>query len=353
MLPEAAKLAEAADVFLERGAFDAVQARRYLEACRDAGLALRLHGDQFTESGAIPLAIELGARSVDHLEATGPRTGFARSPRARSSAFFCPRARSSSTGRCRPPAPSSTPEPPSRSQPTSTRAAPSCESLPLVCSLAATQLHLSPDEALSACTVNAAHVLGCADRIGRLAPGYRADIVLLGAPDWRYLAYHLGAPIVTRVVLGGELASLSACPRGSSGGACRRSGATSTRPSGSTPRATSSRSRPTRRRRLRANDRSDGKPPAQQKRPQQRPNRATRTPLPPSWRRAARRSLLLGAVIFVLFAILGSKNGKHNYLSALLLAVLYTGLFIPFTYYIDRFSYGRWERKTGGQAKKR
>ena len=62
----------AADVFLERGAFDAAQARRYLLACREAGLALRLHGDQFTESGAIPLAIELGARSVDHLEATKP-----------------------------------------------------------------------------------------------------------------------------------------------------------------------------------------------------------------------------------------------------------------------------------------
>src|SRR5581483_2211837 len=61
VLPEAAQLAEAADVFLERGAFDVAQARRYLEACRDAGLALRLHGDQFTESGAIPLAIELGA----------------------------------------------------------------------------------------------------------------------------------------------------------------------------------------------------------------------------------------------------------------------------------------------------
>ena len=72
VLPEAATLAEAADVFLERGAFDAAQARRYLEACRGAGLALRLHGDQFTEAGAIPLAIELGARSVDHLEATGP-----------------------------------------------------------------------------------------------------------------------------------------------------------------------------------------------------------------------------------------------------------------------------------------
>ena len=71
VLPEAAGIAEAADVFLERGAFDAAQARRYLEACRDAGLALRLHGDQFSESGAVPLAIELGARSVDHLEATG------------------------------------------------------------------------------------------------------------------------------------------------------------------------------------------------------------------------------------------------------------------------------------------
>src|SRR5581483_8447293 len=70
VLPEAATLAEAADVFLERGAFDAAQARRFLEACRDAGLVLRLHGDQFTECGAIPLAVELGARSVDHLEAT-------------------------------------------------------------------------------------------------------------------------------------------------------------------------------------------------------------------------------------------------------------------------------------------
>ena len=50
------------------------------------------------------------------------------------------------------------------------------ESLPLVCSLACTQLHLSPAEALAACTVNAAHVLGRADRIGRLAPGYRADM---------------------------------------------------------------------------------------------------------------------------------------------------------------------------------
>ena len=72
VLPDAARVATAADVFLERGAFDVAQARRYLVAAREHGLDLRLHGDQFTEAGAIPLAIELGARSVDHLEATGP-----------------------------------------------------------------------------------------------------------------------------------------------------------------------------------------------------------------------------------------------------------------------------------------
>jgi imidazolonepropionase len=52
--------------------------------------------------------------------------------------------------------------------------------------------------------VNAAHVLGRADRIGRLAPGFRADITLLDAPDWRYLAYHLGAPVVAEVVVEGR-----------------------------------------------------------------------------------------------------------------------------------------------------
>ena len=71
VLPQAAPLARAADVFLERGSFEVPEARRYLEACRAYGLALRLHADQFSERGAIPLAIELGARSVDHLEATG------------------------------------------------------------------------------------------------------------------------------------------------------------------------------------------------------------------------------------------------------------------------------------------
>ncbi len=205
VLPEAVGIAEAADVFLERGAFDAAQARRYLEACREAGLSLRLHGDQFTESGAVPLAIELGARSVDHLEATGADGALAL---ARSdvvgvllpvSALYLGR-----------------PMPPARALVDSGAAvalatdfnpgSAFCESLPLVCSVACTQLRLSPAEALAACTVNAAHVLGRADHVGRLAPGFAADVVLLEAPDWRYLAYHLGGEVVGAVVRRGDLA---------------------------------------------------------------------------------------------------------------------------------------------------
>ena len=60
-------------------------------------------------------------------------------------------------------------------------------------------------EALGAVTVNAAHVLGRADRIGRLAPGYDADLVLLAAPDWRHLAYHVGGEVVSAVVRAGRL----------------------------------------------------------------------------------------------------------------------------------------------------
>jgi imidazolonepropionase len=207
VLPEAARLAEAADVFLERGAFDAAQARRYLEACAAAGLELRLHGDQFTEQGAVQLAVELGARSIDHLEATGA-DGVASLSYSDVVAVLLP-ASALFLGR---------PMPPGRALVDAGAAvalatdfnpgSAFCESLPLVCALAATQLHLSPAEALTACTVNAAHVLGRADTVGRLQPGYAADVVLLGAPDWRYLAYHLGGRVVSSVIVAGAVAEL-------------------------------------------------------------------------------------------------------------------------------------------------
>jgi imidazolonepropionase len=207
VLPEAAQLAEAADIFLERGAFDVAQARRYLEACHRAGLALRLHGDQFTEAGAIPLAVALGARSVDHLEATG-ESGVQALARSDVVGVLLP-ASALFLGRPMPPARALVDAGAAVALATDFNPGSSfCESIPLVCALAATQLKLAPAEALAACTVNAAHVLGRADRVGRLAPGYAADCVLLDAPDWRYLAYHLGGDLVRAVVVGGEIAPL-------------------------------------------------------------------------------------------------------------------------------------------------
>jgi len=205
VLPDAAQLAEAADVFLERGAFDAAQARRYLEACASAGLALRLHGDQFTEAGAIPLAVELGARSVDHLEATGD-AGVRALAASRVVGVLLP---ASALVLARPMPPARALIDAGAAVALATDFNPGsafCESLPLVCSLACTQLALSPAEALAACTVNAAHVLGRADRIGRLAPGCAADVVLLDAPDWRYLAYHLAGDVVEGVIRAGAVA---------------------------------------------------------------------------------------------------------------------------------------------------
>jgi len=205
VLPRAAELARAADVFVEQGAFDVDQARRYLEACRGAGLALRLHGDQFTELGAVELAIELGARSIDHLEATG-ETGVRSLAASEVAAVLLP---ASALFLDRP-------MPPARALADAGAAivlatdfnpgSAFCESLPLVCALACTQLHLAPEEALTACTVNAAHVLGLADRRGRIAPGYDADLVLLDAPDWRHLAYHLGGDLIAAVVQRGAVA---------------------------------------------------------------------------------------------------------------------------------------------------
>jgi len=202
VLPKAAPLADAADVFLERGSFEVPEARRYLEACAEHGLALRLHADQFSERGAIPLAVELGARSVDHLENTGEE-GARLLARSDVAAVLLP-----ACGLFL-----DLPLPPVRLlieegaivvlatdlNPGSSF----CESLPLVMNLACTRLGLSPAEALSACTANAAHVLG-ADDVGRLAPGCKADVLVLDAPDWRYLAYHLGGDRFAAVIKAGR-----------------------------------------------------------------------------------------------------------------------------------------------------
>jgi imidazolonepropionase len=151
----------------------------------------------------VPLAIELRARSIDHLEATGP-DGVAALASSDVVGVLLPVA-ALYLGR---------PMPPGRALVDAGAAialatdfnpgSAFCESLPVVCTLACTQLRLTPEEALAACTVNAAHVLGLADR-GRIAAGHRADLVLLDAPDWRHLAYHLAGDVVRTVIREGRV----------------------------------------------------------------------------------------------------------------------------------------------------
>jgi imidazolonepropionase len=204
MLPEAAPFASAADIFVERGSFETPEARRYLEACTEYGLDLRLHADQFSERGAVPLSVELGARSVDHLEHTGEE-GMRILGRSRTAAVLLPPC-ALYLGLPNPPARDLVDEGAVIALATDFNPGSSfCSSLPIAMNLACTRLKLSPAEALSACTANAAHVLGLDGKVGRISPGYRADVLVLNAADWRYVAYHLGGDHFAAKVKSGRI----------------------------------------------------------------------------------------------------------------------------------------------------
>lgn len=103
--------------------------------------------------------------------------------------------------------------------------------------------------------------------------------------------------------------------------------------------------------------RRDGKTAAkssQKGKPQpQRGGRGGRMPPAPSLQRSVRRALVLGAVVFALFYLTGGRSGTNRVVGAFLLALVYTLLFIPFTFAIDRFAYNRWQRRqqSGGSQK--
>lgn len=82
-------------------------------------------------------------------------------------------------------------------------------------------------------------------------------------------------------------------------------------------------------------------------------DRPIKVPPQPSWSRAVKRAGLIGIVIFVAFYLVGSRNGSHHVASALLISVIYAAIFIPFTYWIDGFSYKRWQRRAEEQGQKR
>jgi len=204
LIPEAARrgLATAVDVFTEAESFTVAETRRMLEAARERGLKTKLHADQFHAIGGTELAVELGALSVDHLEASG---------QAQLDAL----AGSGTVGTVLPgvtlhlglhAAPGRALIDAGGSVAVGTDLNPGSSPVPsaaLVQALAVRLNGLKPAEALSAGTVNAAAALGL-DGPGRLEVGCPADFIVLSSGDWRELSYDLSGGAVKSVWVGGH-----------------------------------------------------------------------------------------------------------------------------------------------------
>ncbi len=206
VVPEVAarKLAEFCDVFCEKNVFSIVQSRRLFTKAAASGLKSKLHADEIVRIGGAELAAEIGAASADHLlnasdeglramAAKGvvatllPATAFSlREPYARGRFMIdagCAVALATdfNPGSC------------------------FSESIPLVAALAALYMNLSPEEIVTALTLNAAAALGRAQSIGSLDPGKQGDVIILENPSYRFIPYHLGVSTVEKVVKKGTL----------------------------------------------------------------------------------------------------------------------------------------------------
>ncbi|MCP4759102.1 MAG: imidazolonepropionase [Planctomycetes bacterium] len=191
------------DAYLEEGAWSLDQTRRLFEHAQALGCPLRLHTDQFNSLGGVPMAIELGARSVDHLEAITPSdvellgrsntigvllpsSGFHLDQRYAPGRDLIDAGASIAIGtNCNP-----------GSAPTS--------SMPLTMAIACRRCGLTPAEAITAATWNAACVLGIDGDVGSLEVGKRGDLQVLDERDSRSVVWHFGSPPPPIVLLDGR-----------------------------------------------------------------------------------------------------------------------------------------------------
>jgi imidazolonepropionase len=201
MLPAVARdgLARFCDVFCEPGVYTPEQSRRVLEAAKRHGLGLKIHADELEGSGGAELAVSLGAMSADHLAAVSDE-GIAALGAGGPVAVLLPGTMLFLGRRAQAPArrlvdagaavalatdfnPGSSPG----------------MSLPLMAMLGVSQLGLLPAESIIAITANGAAAVGIAGDRGQIAEGFRADLTLVAASDWREVPYWYGSNLVKQV----------------------------------------------------------------------------------------------------------------------------------------------------------
>ena len=203
MLSDVRDLADYCDVFCEEGAFTVDESRKVLEAAMNQGFGLKIHADEFGDTGGGRLAAELGVISADHLAGSTSDTITALrdsgtigvllpgTPFAILSDHFAPARKMIANN---------------LPIALATDCNPNCytESMQLIQQLAVFRMNMTPAEALVASTINSAFAIGKTDR-GCIAKGWRADLIICDIPDYRHLTYHFGKNHVDSVIIGGRI----------------------------------------------------------------------------------------------------------------------------------------------------
>ncbi|HVN32767.1 MAG TPA: imidazolonepropionase [Thermoanaerobaculaceae bacterium] len=200
----AQKLAEAVDVFCERGVFSPHQTRRLLANARRYGWRIHLHADELSDLGGAKLAAELGAASASHLLHVNEEGVRALAKRG-VVAVVLPGVSFFLRERYAPVDLLIHAEVPVALATDCNPGSSHTESMPTIVALACLGAGLTTEQALVAATLNAAAALGRADRIGSLEAGKQADLVVLDAPSPKHLAYHFGVNLVRHVVKAGRV----------------------------------------------------------------------------------------------------------------------------------------------------
>jgi imidazolonepropionase len=204
MLEACRPLARWIDVFCEEGAFDPDQSRRVLEVGRDAGLGLRVHGNQLGFGEGVRLAVDLSAASVDHCTYMTDEDVAALAG-SDTVATFLP-ATDFSTRQPYPDARRAIDAGVSVALATNTNPGSSyTTSMSFCIALAVRDMGMTADEALRAATLGGARALR-RDDIGHLSPGARADVTILDAPSHTHIVYRPGVPLIAATIAKGELA---------------------------------------------------------------------------------------------------------------------------------------------------